>query len=164
MPTGIEATKQALDDFQKIQRHMLIAKEENAIKTYESLKDDYLTIKAFLQVSGVNITDIDKIKEQKKTGASLLFKWLAPYIQAGEYMEIRTNKELADAVNDAIKESGYKKIYIADQLGISRQALSHFINKSNFSIDDANKILEIIGYNAVAKVDKKYLQKVDKNS
>ena len=63
MPTGIEATKQALDDFQKIQRHMLIAKEENAIKTYESLKDDYLTIKAFLQVSGVNITDIDKIKE-----------------------------------------------------------------------------------------------------
>lgn len=79
-------------------------------------------------------------------------------------MEIRTNKELADAVNDAIKESGYKKIYIADQLGISRQALSHFINKSNFSIDDANKILEIIGYNAVAKVDKKYLQKVDKNS
>ena len=63
MPTGIETTKQALDDFQKIQRHMLIAKEENAIKTYESLKDDYLTIKAFLQVSGVNITDIDKIKE-----------------------------------------------------------------------------------------------------
>lgn len=79
-------------------------------------------------------------------------------------MEIRTNKELADAVNDAIKESGYKKIYIADQLGISRQALSHFINKSNFSIDDANKILEIIGYNAVAKIDKKYLQKIDKNS
>ena len=32
-------------------------------------------------------------------------------------MEIKTNKELADAVNAAIKESGYKKIYIADQLG-----------------------------------------------
>ena len=63
MPTDIEATRQALDDFQKIQRHMLIAKEENAIKTYESLKDDYHVIKAFLQVSGVNITDIDKIKE-----------------------------------------------------------------------------------------------------
>lgn len=79
-------------------------------------------------------------------------------------MEIRTNKQLADAVNAAIKESGYKKIYIAKQLGISRQALTHFMNKSNFSIDDANKILEIIGYNAFAKVDRKYLQKVDKNS
>lgn len=63
MPTGIETTKQALDDFAKIQRHMLIAKEEGATKTYESLKDEYLTIKALLQVSGVNLTNIDKIKE-----------------------------------------------------------------------------------------------------
>ena len=37
-------------------------------------------------------------------------------------MTIRTNKELAQAVNEAIKESGYKKNWIADQLGISRQA------------------------------------------
>lgn len=63
MPTGIEVTKQALDDFKKIQEYMLIAKEENATKTYAKLKDEYLTIKALLQVSGVNLTDIDKIKE-----------------------------------------------------------------------------------------------------
>lgn len=63
MPTGIETIKQALDDFKKIQDYMLLAKEENATKTYAKLKDEYLTIKALLQVSGVNLTDIDKIKE-----------------------------------------------------------------------------------------------------
>ncbi|MBC5745265.1 hypothetical protein FMM74_017230 [Lachnospiraceae bacterium MD308] len=63
MPSGIEVTKQAIDDFAKIQRHMLIAKEEGATKTYASLKDEYLSLKAILQVSGVNMTDIDKIKE-----------------------------------------------------------------------------------------------------
>lgn len=63
MPTGIEVTKAALDDFKKIQRYMLLAKEENATKTYAELKDEYLTLKAILNVSGVNLTDIDKIKE-----------------------------------------------------------------------------------------------------
>ncbi len=63
MPTGIETTKQALDDFKKIQRYMILAKKENATETYEELKEEYLTIKALLQVSGVNLTEIDKIKE-----------------------------------------------------------------------------------------------------
>jgi len=63
MPTGIEVTKAALDDFKKIQRYMQLAKKENANETYAELKEEYLTIKALLQVSGVNMTDIDKIKE-----------------------------------------------------------------------------------------------------
>lgn len=63
MPSGIEVTKDAIEQFQKIQKHMLIAKEENATKTYDSLKDDYLSLKAILNVAGVNLTDIDKIKE-----------------------------------------------------------------------------------------------------
>lgn len=63
MPTGIEVTKQALDDFKKIQEYMLLAKKENATETYAKLKDEYLTIKALLQVSGVNLSEIDKIKE-----------------------------------------------------------------------------------------------------
>ena len=43
---------------------MLLAKEENAIKTYAELKDEYLFLKAVLNVMGINLTDIDKIKEQ----------------------------------------------------------------------------------------------------
>lgn len=63
MPTGIEVTKQALDDFKKIQEYMLLAKKENATETYAKMKDEYLTIKALLQVSGVNLSELDKIKE-----------------------------------------------------------------------------------------------------
>ncbi len=63
MPSGIEVTKQALDDFKKIQEYMLLARKENATETYASLKREYLTIKALLNVSGVNLTDIDEIKE-----------------------------------------------------------------------------------------------------
>ena len=63
MLSGIEVTKQALDDFKKIQKYMLLAKEENATKTYAELKEEYLALKALLNVSGVNMTDIDRIKE-----------------------------------------------------------------------------------------------------
>ena len=63
MPNTLEVLKETIEQFQKIQKHMLIAKEENAIKTYDSLKDDYLSLKAILNVVGVNLTDIDKIKE-----------------------------------------------------------------------------------------------------
>ena len=63
MPSGMEVTKQALYDFKKIQKYMILEKEENATKTYAELKEEYLTLKALLNVSGVNLTDIDKIKE-----------------------------------------------------------------------------------------------------
>lgn len=63
MPNTIETAKDVVDQFQKVQRHMEHAKEENATKTYEGLKQDYLSLKAILQVAGVNLTDIDRIKE-----------------------------------------------------------------------------------------------------
>lgn len=63
MPNTLEVAKETIEQFQKIQKHMLIAKEENAMRTYASLKDDYLSLKAILNVAGVNLTDIDKIKE-----------------------------------------------------------------------------------------------------
>lgn len=63
MPNGLEITKTALDDFKKIQKYMILAKEENAEKTYAELKDEYLTIKAMLNVAGVNLTGLDKINE-----------------------------------------------------------------------------------------------------
>lgn len=63
MPTSLEVTKAAIDDFKKIQKYMMLAKKENAVETYAELKDEYLVLKAILQISGVNLTDIDKIKE-----------------------------------------------------------------------------------------------------
>ena len=63
MPNDAEIIKDALNDFQKVQKRMLLAKEENAVKTYADLKDDYISLKALLTSLGVNLTDIDKIKE-----------------------------------------------------------------------------------------------------
>lgn len=63
MPSGIEVTKAALDDFAKVQRRMLLAKKENAMETYADLKEEYITLKALLNVAGVNLAEIDKIKE-----------------------------------------------------------------------------------------------------
>lgn len=63
MLNGLEVIKAAIDDFKKIQEYMQLAKEENATKTYMKLKDEYLSLKAILNVAGVNLTDIDKIKE-----------------------------------------------------------------------------------------------------
>lgn len=62
--TDLEITQKAMEDFIKIQRHMLIARKENATETYGSLKKEYLYLKSFLNVAGVNLTEIDEIKEQ----------------------------------------------------------------------------------------------------
>ena len=63
MPNGAEIIRDALNDFQKVQKRMLLAKEENAVKTYADHKDDYISLKALLTSLGVNLTEIDKIKE-----------------------------------------------------------------------------------------------------
>lgn len=58
-----EIMKNAMDEFKDIQEYMTLAKEENAVKTYAKLKEQYLLLKALLNSLGVNLTDIDKIKE-----------------------------------------------------------------------------------------------------
>ncbi|MCI8727526.1 MAG: hypothetical protein HFG66_15705 [Hungatella sp.] len=63
MQDGLEITKAAIDDFAKIQRRMILAKKEQAVETYADLKEEYLSLKALLTVAGVNLTELDKIKE-----------------------------------------------------------------------------------------------------
>lgn len=63
MPSNGEIIERAVLEFQKIQAHMKNAKKENAVETYEGLKRDYHSLKAVLTSLGVNLTDIDEIKE-----------------------------------------------------------------------------------------------------
>lgn len=63
MPNALEVTKDVIEQFIDIQQHMFIAREENAEKTYISLKKRYKILKAILNATGVNLTDIDEIKE-----------------------------------------------------------------------------------------------------
>ena len=58
-----EIIKNAMEDFDKIQRYMILAREENATKTYAELKRQYVVLKALLNSLGVNLTEIDEIKE-----------------------------------------------------------------------------------------------------
>lgn len=58
-----EIMKNAMEEFQDIQEYMLLAKKENAMETYAKLRDKYLLLKTLLNSLGVNLTDIDKIKE-----------------------------------------------------------------------------------------------------
>lgn len=69
-------------------------------------------------------------------------------------MTIKTNQELSQAIDNAISESGYKRGYIADQLGIVNQNLKKSIYKKNMSIDDANKILKLIDCEAEITIKK----------
>ena len=70
---------------------------------------------------------------------------MAPFYDIGG-IEL-TNKDLANLVDNTIKETGVTKMHIANKLGISRQAFDKLLDKKQFSVDDANKILNIIGYN-----------------
>lgn len=63
MPNNAEVIERAINDFQKVQYHMNNAKSENAIKTYECLKKDYISLKVLLTSLGVNLTAIDTINE-----------------------------------------------------------------------------------------------------
>ena len=63
MPGGAKITRDTVNEFQKVQAHMRNAREENAMKTYEGLKKDYKSLKAVLTSLGVNLTDIDELKE-----------------------------------------------------------------------------------------------------
>lgn len=63
MPSSLEITEKAIKDFSRVQDNMFLAKKENAVETYASLKKDYISLKALLAVAGVNLTELDIIKE-----------------------------------------------------------------------------------------------------
>ena len=55
-------------------------------------------------------------------------------------------------INEAIKESGIKKTALAEKIGLSRQGLDKMLQKQSFSLDDANKILNIIHKSIIANL------------
>lgn len=63
MPDSAEIIERSVNEFQRIQAHMKNAKKENAAETYEGLKKDYKSLKAVLNSLGVNLTEIDEMKE-----------------------------------------------------------------------------------------------------
>lgn len=61
-------------------------------------------------------------------------------------MAIHTNKELSQEIKKIIDDNGIKKIWLSEKIGIANQNLNRLLSKKSLSLDDANKILNPIGY------------------
>lgn len=66
------------------------------------------------------------------------------YFQKVRYSSMTS--KLAIMIDDFINSKGIKKVWIAEQMGISQPYFQKLMNKKNFTIDDANRILSVIGY------------------
>ncbi len=69
-------------------------------------------------------------------------------------MEIHTNQELAQAIEKIIDDNGIKKIWLSEKMGIANQNLNRLLSKKSLSLDDANRILNHLGYNAKIIIEK----------
>ncbi len=53
--------KLSVEEFSRIQRFMMLAEKDSEV--YRAMRERYIDLKVILTVSGVNLTEIDRIKE-----------------------------------------------------------------------------------------------------
>lgn len=56
-----EMLKLSVEEFSRIQRYMMLAEKNSDV--YKAMKERYIDLKVILSSSGVNLTEIDRIKE-----------------------------------------------------------------------------------------------------
>ncbi|MDE6603331.1 MAG: hypothetical protein K2N39_02030 [Lachnospiraceae bacterium] len=56
-----EMLKLSIEEFSRIQRYMMLAEKDSEV--YRAMKERYIDLKVILMASGVNLTEIDRIKE-----------------------------------------------------------------------------------------------------
>lgn len=59
--TEKEMLKISVEEFSRIQRFMKLSEKDSDV--YKALKERYMDLKVILTSSGINLTDIDRIKE-----------------------------------------------------------------------------------------------------
>jgi hypothetical protein len=57
----IELIKITVEEFSRIQNYMMLAEKDSNV--YKVMKDRYIELKVILTASGINLTELDKIKE-----------------------------------------------------------------------------------------------------
>lgn len=55
-----EMLKLSVEEFSRIQRYMSLAEKESEV--YKAMKERYIDLKIILSSSGVNLTELDRIK------------------------------------------------------------------------------------------------------
>lgn len=56
-----EMLKLSVEEFSRIQRYMMLAEKDSNV--YKAMKERYIDLKVILSSSGVNMTELDRIKE-----------------------------------------------------------------------------------------------------
>ena len=56
-----EMLKLSIEEFSRLQQYMLLSEKDSA--AYKSMKIRYIELKVILSASGVNLTELDMIKE-----------------------------------------------------------------------------------------------------
>lgn len=56
-----EMLKLSVEEFSRIQQYMLLAEKDSAV--YKSMKIRYIELKVILSASGINLSELDMIKE-----------------------------------------------------------------------------------------------------
>lgn len=62
MPSGADIIKDYVSEFSRLQKWMISIKDK-APDTYDSMHDRYIELKVTLTSLGVNLSQLDKIKE-----------------------------------------------------------------------------------------------------
>ena len=57
-----EMLKISVEEFSRVQKYMLLLQDKESA-AYKEIKDRYIELKVILTASGINITELDKIKE-----------------------------------------------------------------------------------------------------
>lgn len=63
MPSAADIIKDSVNEFSRLQNWMLSVKAKNDMDTYHQMYDRYIELKVILSSLGVNLTELDKIKE-----------------------------------------------------------------------------------------------------
>ncbi|MCM1038921.1 MAG: hypothetical protein NC314_10855 [Roseburia sp.] len=56
-----EMLKLSVEEFSRLQRYMLLSEKDS--DAYAAMKERYIELKVILSASGVNLTELDRVKE-----------------------------------------------------------------------------------------------------
>lgn len=56
-----EMMKVSIEEFSRLQRYMILTEKDS--ESYKAMMERYIELKVILTTSGVNITELDRIKE-----------------------------------------------------------------------------------------------------
>lgn len=63
MPCISDIVKDSVVDFSRLQDWMILAKKNDDIETYDQMHKRYIELKVILTTAGVNLQELDRIKE-----------------------------------------------------------------------------------------------------